>query len=168
MSDRIVTPLQRVALFASLTTQQLEEIAHRAEKLRFRAGDLITQRGAHGDGAFIIVSGQADCLDGAGPSEREPIEEGSIIGEMAMIIDHEYRATVVARDRVLCLKVNRASLMQQMIEDPTLADGLHEEMTRRLVRTAEELRKIDATLANVWTGPPPQSGMGHAHAGARI
>lgn len=155
MSDRIVSPLQRVALFASLSPQQLEEIAHRAEKLRFRAGDTITQRGAVADGAYIIVSGQAECLDGNTPGDREAIEEGSIIGEMAMIIDHEYRSTVVARDRVLCLKVNRSALVQQMMEDPTVADGLHEQMTRRLMRTAEELRRIDTTLANSWGGPPP-------------
>ncbi|MDX2205490.1 MAG: cyclic nucleotide-binding domain-containing protein [Hyphomicrobiaceae bacterium] len=166
--DRITTPLQRVALFASLKPHQLEEIALRAEKLRFRAGDVISHRGAPADGAYLIVSGQAECLDGQGGVEREPIDEGSIIGEMAMLIDHEYRSTVVARDRVLCLKINRATLVQQMLEDPTVADSLHEEMTRRLRRTAEELRRIDAVLANSWSGPPPASGGGfEGHAGAR-
>lgn len=169
--DRITTPLQRVALFASLNSQQLEEIAYRAEKLRFRAGDVITHRGAVADGAYIIVSGQAESLDGAVPGEREPIDEGSIIGEMAMLIEHEYRATVVARDRVLCLKVNRATLVQQMLEDPSVADSLHEEMTRRLMRTAEELRRIDSKLAGAWSAaPPPASFQPEAgpHVGARI
>ncbi len=163
--DRIVTPLQRVALFAGLRLEQLEEIAQRAEKLRFKAGDVIAQRGANADGAFLIVSGQAERMDATAAGDREPIEEGSLIGEMAMIIDHEYRSTVVARDRVLCLKINRSVLTQHMIEDPTIADSLHEQMTRRLMRTAEELRKIDASLASVWQGGAASSGgAAHGHA----
>lgn len=165
--DRITTPLQRVALFASLKPQQLEEIAQRAEKIRFRAGDVITHRGATADGAFIIVSGQAECLDGSTAGERESIDEGSIIGEMAMLIDQEYRSTVVARDRVLCLKINRNALVQQMLEDPTVADGLHDEMSKRLMRTAEELRKIDSMLAGSWGSGPAQAGAMPMHAPAR-
>jgi CRP-like cAMP-binding protein len=65
---------------------------------------------------------------------------------------------VVARDRVLCLKINRTALVQQMLEDPTVADGLHDEMSKRLMRTAEELRKIDAMLAGSWSSGPTQAG----------
>ena len=102
-SERVVAPLQRVPLFASLKAEQLAEIAQRAEKLRFRAGDVITHAGTPADGAYLIVSGQAERLEQSNEGEREAIEPGSMIAEMAMLIDQEYHATVVARDRVLVL-----------------------------------------------------------------
>lgn len=152
--DRILISLQRVQLFATLRPEQLEAIAQNAEKLRFRAGDVITHVGTHADGAYLIVAGQAECLDAGSAGERELIEPGSLIGEMAMLIEHEYRSTVIARDRVLCLKINRASLTAQMLADPSLADGLHEQMARRLMHTAEQLRKLDQSLAGLWPEVP--------------
>lgn len=152
--ERLVIPLQHLPLFSSLKAEQLEEIAHRAEKLRFKAGDVITQAGAPADGAYLIVSGQAERIDAAPAAEREQIVPGSMIGEMAMLIDQEYRATVVARDRVLCLKISRAALTQQMIEDPSVADGLHDQMAQRLRRTAEQLRRIDQVIAGSWQDTP--------------
>lgn len=165
--DRVVTPLQRVQLFASLHPDQLEAIAQNAEKLRFRAGDVITHAGGLADGAYLIVAGQAERLDeGAAAAERELIEPGSMIGEMAMLIEHEYRSTVVARDRVLCLKINRTALTAQMLADPSLADGLHEQMTQRLMRTAEQLRKLDQSLAGLWpdAAAMPMAAQGNAGA----
>lgn len=146
--DRLIVPLQHLPLFSSLKPEQLEEIAQRAEKLRFKAGDVITHAGTAADGAFLIVSGQADRIDGGPGGEREHIVPGSMIGEMAMLIEQTHRATVVARDRVLCLKISRMALTQQMLEDPSLADGLHAQMTQRLLRTAEQLRRIDGLIAN--------------------
>lgn len=146
--DRIVTPLQHVTLFAGLKPDQLEEIAQRAEKLRFRAGDHITRAGAPADGAFLIVSGQAEKVHATG--EREFLDTGFLISEMSMLIEQDYQSTVVARDRVLCLKITRAALMAQMMADPSLADSLHEHMTRRLMQTAEQLRRIDRTLGELW------------------
>lgn len=159
--DRLVVPLQHLPLFASLKPEQLEEIAQRAEKLRFKAGDVITHAGADADGAYLIVSGQADRID-AGAGDREQIVPGSLIGEMAMLIEQTHRATVVARDRVLCLKIHRAALTQQMLEDPSLADGLHAQMTQRLLKTAEQLRRIDGLIAGSLA--PERPGMAHPSA----
>lgn len=166
--ERLVTPLQHLPLFASLRPDQLEEIAHRAEKLRFKAGDIITHAGAPADGAYLIVSGLAERIDATSPIDREPIVPGSLIGEMAMLIEHDYRATVVARDRVLCLKIGRAGLMQHMLEDPSIADGLHEQMSNRLRETAEQLRRVDQMLAGSWAetraNPGAAAGGGAMHA----
>lgn len=166
--DRVLTPLQRVSLFASLRPEQVEEIAQNAEKLRFRAGDVITHAGAAADGAYLIVSGQAERLQEGDTMERNAIEPGSLIGEMAMLIEHEYRSTVVARDRVLCLKINRSALMAQMLADPSVADGLHDQMSRRLMHTADQLRQIDQNLANIWPDMPPGQPAAYARSGASV
>ena len=72
---------------------------------------------------------------------------GSLIGEMAMLVEHDYGSTVVARDRVLCLKLMRAELYAQMQEDAGLSEHFRNHMTERLMRTADELRRIEDALA---------------------
>ena len=50
-----------------------------------------------------------------------------------MLIEHDYGSTVVARDRVLCLKILRAAMHAQMLEDPTLAEHFERRMRERLL-----------------------------------
>lgn len=146
--DRLVAPLLRVPLFAGLRPLQITELARQAERLKFRRGDVITKAGEPGDGAYLIVSGPAEHVE---PSSREgttgPIEPGSLIGEMAMLVEHEYRATVIARDRVLCLKLTRTAVRAQMLDDAALARHFERRISERLSRVADDLRQIDGILA---------------------
>jgi CRP-like cAMP-binding protein len=145
--DKVIAPLMRVAAFQGLTRQQFEGIAQHAIKLKFLRGDVITKAGAPGDGAFVIASGPAECVATAADGSNEAVVPGALIGEMAMLIEHDYLATVVARDWVLCLKITRAALHEQMREDPSLAEHFQRRVTERLLQVAEDLRRIDSILA---------------------
>jgi len=156
--DKVVAPLLRVPLFAGLKPLQITEISRQAEKLSFRPNQVITQAGQPGDGAFLIVAGQAICIEGPEVSATpEPVAPGSLIGEMAMLIEHEYGSTIVAQDRVLCLKITRAALHAQMLDDSSLAEHFRERITARLRRVQEELRQIDGALAACGSGSVEES-----------
>jgi CRP-like cAMP-binding protein len=155
--DKVVAPLLRVPLFAGLKPLQITEIARQAEKLSFRPNQIITKAGQPGDGAFLIVAGQAACVEGPDMlATPEPVAPGSLIGEMAMLVEHEYGTTVVAHERVLSLKITRAALHAQMLEDTALAEHFRERIAARLRRVREELRQIDSALAACGTSPPEQ------------
>jgi len=146
--DNLVAPLLRLPLFAGLKPAQLTEIAHGAERLKFWPGDLLTKAGQPGDGAYLIVSGPAQRVAGPGlMGAPELIAPGSLIGEMAMLVEHDYGSTIVARERVFCLKFLRSALHAQMREDVSLAEHFHDRVTEQLLRTAEELRRIDKDFA---------------------
>ena len=146
--DRLVAPLLRVPLLAGLKPQQITELARQAERAVFRRGDTITRAGEPADGAYLIVSGVAEHVVQSGREiSAEPVAAGSLIGEMAMLVEHDYRATVVARDRVLCLKITRAVVRAQMLEDTALARYFERRIAERLSRVADELRYIDSVLA---------------------
>ena len=151
--DRLVAPLLRVPLFAGLRPLQITEIARHAERMKFRRGDVITRAGEPGDGAYLIVSGLAEHVE---PPDLEgtplPIEPGSLIGEMAMLVEHRYRATVLARDRVLSLKIMRSAVHAQMLEDASLARHFQRRIRERLSRVADDLRQIDGVLAACGSG----------------
>jgi CRP/FNR family transcriptional regulator, cyclic AMP receptor protein len=145
--DKVVAPLMRVAAFQGLTQQQFQGIARHAKKLKFLRGDVITKAGSPGDGAFVIASGPAECMATSPNGSNEAVGWGTLIGEMAMLIEHDYQATVVARDWVLCLKITRAAMHAQMREDPSLAEHFQRRVTDRLLQVAEDLRRIDSILA---------------------
>jgi signal-transduction protein with cAMP-binding, CBS, and nucleotidyltransferase domain len=151
--EKLVAPLLRVPLFVGLRPLQITELARHAERVKFRRGQLITEAGKPGDAAFLIASGPAGRIEPPGlDGEVEPIEPGSLVGEMAMLVEHVYRATVIACDRVYCLKINRAAVHAQMAEDAALAQHFERRIHERLARVAEDLRQIDAVLSACGTG----------------
>jgi CRP-like cAMP-binding protein len=77
------------------------------------------------------------------------VEPGSLLGELAMFVDHAYSATVVAQGWVDCLKLKRSALRAQMSEDPDLADRLAQVIRDRLTRVATELQEVDELLASI-------------------
>jgi len=144
-TDDFAAPLSHVALFAGLKPSQLADMAQRAEKFRYEPGETVIRAGQPGDGAYLLVSGRVDCLTGA--PAPEPVEPGSLMGEMAMLIEHDYDATFVARERAFCLKLSRAEMHAQMLQDRSLIEHFQRRITERLARASEDLRRVDDALA---------------------
>ena len=72
---------------------------------------------------------------------------GSLLGEAAMLIETTHTSTVVARSQVRALHLSRDELRAQMLEDPSIAETLIHNIATRLMRIAEDLRRVDAALA---------------------
>jgi CRP-like cAMP-binding protein len=145
--DHIVASLARIPIFAELRPLQIGRIAQQAEHCCFRRGDVIARAGAPGEAAYLVLSGDARRISRAG--SRTPaaaIVPGSLVGELAMLVEHIYGATVVAGGPVNCLKLARAMLHDQMCADPDIAERLAHVIKRRLQLTAAELRSIDRML----------------------
>ena len=161
--DAFAAPLLRVELFQGLKATQLTQIGRAAERIVYRAGDTITRTGDDADAAILIVSGAAEWFDGSASDE---IEIGSLIGEMAMFIDHVYGATIVAKSQVRCLKLPRAEMQALLLQDSSLAQHLTSKIANRLTRVADQLRAIDNTIAGdamSMQSEQPTLGQGLAH-----
>jgi CRP-like cAMP-binding protein len=157
-ADIIVRSLARLALFKGLTLLQLNEIARRGEEVLYHPDTLILEDGAEGDAAYLIISGEAVRV--SGPEfdlPPEPIPQGSLLGETAMLVEATYGSTIMARDHVRALRIRRGALHAQMLADPTVADQLVHNIAQRLQRLADDLRQVDAAFAEVqdaWLGAP--------------
>ena len=153
--NALAKPLLTVELFQGLRPLQITEIARRADRIVYRSGDVILQRGAPGDAAILLVSGDAIRL--AGPFDEEPHDEplpaGSLLGEMAMLIETDHSATIVARGPVRALRIKRSELLAQISEDQALADHLVQRIASRLTAIAQSLRDIDGRLSSDRTLP---------------
>jgi CRP-like cAMP-binding protein len=142
--DALVAPLTRVRLFQSLSDEQLVAIARTAERALFRPGHHITSAGHDADAAILIVAGACDRVDGGAPQAIEP---GSLISELAMLVEHTHGATVVARDTVKALRLPRAAMHDLLRRQPELADGIISVLAGRLTAVADQMRRIDQDLA---------------------
>lgn len=145
-NDAIAATLSAIEIFRGLKPGQLARIAGCAERMVFRAGQPIITAGNDGDGAYVLFGGTAEVAPDEDVAART-VEAGSLVGEMAMLIEHRHRITVVARESVRALKISRAALHAEMLRDPALAEHFVSRISSRLTRLAVEMRRVDQMLA---------------------
>jgi CRP-like cAMP-binding protein len=147
--DTFVQPMLKLDIFQGLRPLQITEIARRAYRVIYKPGDVIIREDEVGDAAIIIVSGDAVRIAGPGMSEpAEAVPAGSLIGEMAMLIETRHSSTVVARTPVRALRIAREDLQEQMMEDAALADHFVQRITSRLSVVLDTLKSIDAMVSD--------------------
>ncbi len=148
--DAFSAQLLRLELFQGLKPLQITEIVRRAERMIYKAGQTLIVDGEPGEAGIVIISGEAVRTQApmARPDHEELIEPGSMLGEMAMLIETEHSSTVIARTPVKALRIPRATMLEMMMDDPRLAEHFVARVARRLHGIAAELRKIDVVLAN--------------------
>jgi CRP-like cAMP-binding protein len=153
--DALVKPFLRLPLFQGLKPLQLTEIVRRAERIVYKPGDVIIQEDKLGDAAIVIVAGEAVIVRGSDEqAAAEPILEGSMVGELAMLVETVHTATVIAKTPLRALRLTREEMHALMSEDAGIAEHLTQKITQRLHVLATELRAIDKALAEIASFDP--------------
>lgn len=148
-AQSLATLLNQLDVFVGLSDRQLTALMRDIERVSFREGDTIIRDGDMGDCAYIVISGLAEVQpDGEHHETVKPIEPGTLLGEMAMLIEHEYKVTVVARSPVRAAKITRSALHRLMLSDTELTEHFVMKITARLARIKQMLQIIDQTLLN--------------------
>lgn len=146
-NEQLSAHLKRLEIFQDLDDQQLAEIARRADKIVYKSGQLLVADGEPGDAAVLVISGDAIRTKGhLTATAQEPVEPGSLLGEMAMLIETDYSSTVVAVGLVRALRIRREAMLELLAADPGLAEVFVARISRRLTRIAAELRAIDGVV----------------------
>lgn len=145
--DPLVKPFLHLPLFNGLKPLQLTEIVRRADRIIFRAGDTIISEDQVGDAAIVIVSGESVRTSSSEPgTAAEAIPEGSMIGELAMLIEIVHSSTVVARGSVKALRLTREEMQTLMAEDPSLAEHFSSKIGARLGQFLSDLNAVNDAL----------------------
>lgn len=134
-------------IFRGLTPLQIAGVARCAERVTYTPGAFIIEENSVGEAAIVIIDGTAVRVSGpelASPSE--PVVVGSLLGEAAMLVETTYGSTVVARTPVRAVHIARDALYELMLEDPSIADQLVQNLAKRLADVAEVLREVDTLL----------------------
>jgi CRP-like cAMP-binding protein len=151
--DALLVHFLNVEMFRGLKPLQITEIARRAERVVFRPGQLLIEHGRAGNAALLVVSEGAMRVLGPGKDPlNEPIEPGSLIAEMAMLIEAEHTSTVLAKSSVRAFRITRESMESQMRQDAALAEHFVDQIAGKLRGLADELRRIEASFVPIDSG----------------
>ena len=112
---------------------------------RYSDGEEIVSFGADAeDGMYVIVSGQASVHSEDGKLINQ-LQEGDIIGELALINDDKRAATVKATGDVVCANITR-NLFEDMVSHNRKLIGIFMSMlyrrTTELVNEREQIRYV--------------------------
>ena len=147
-TDALIHALRHIAMFDGLSPLQITEIARRADRIVYKPGSRITQAHQPADAAIVLVSGTAERIEGPGLADQsQPLPAGTIIAEMAMLIETVTASTVVAVTEVRALRIARDEMHELIAEDPALAEHFVGKAAGRLRDVAGQLREIENCLA---------------------
>jgi CRP-like cAMP-binding protein len=150
MRSQKIERLETLPIFKGLSKTQLASILDVAAKAYFEAGDNLVVRNSRGDTAFLILTGAARCVDFPGnPAACEKVEAGSLVGELAMLVETIHSLTFRASVRLRALAFRRNALKSVMENDPVIAAKISGNLLIRLQSFAAELRRLDSFLAYV-------------------
>jgi CRP-like cAMP-binding protein len=163
-SERIEEILSAVPIFSRLEGRDIKRLAKLCVPRTFDVGDTVIEEGAMGLGMFVITSGRVEVFKqgDSGKVVLGAMEEGEVLGEIALIDDQPRSASAVAETRTECLLLTRDSFETLVKKEPdvawcvvpVLAERIRE-LHERAVEAEERLKSAQA--ARVTTAPPDSS-----------
>ncbi len=114
--DDVVDILSGFALFADLSTPQLESLVDRFSEETFVEGDRVLRQGLTGTSFYVILDGSASIrVDGV---DRAALRAGDYFGEISCLLGVPPTADIVARGTLRCLVLPAQDLERFLIANP--------------------------------------------------
>jgi CRP-like cAMP-binding protein len=141
--DSDIRHIGQVPILGRLDYDARRLLAFSAENKILHAGDVLFRRGEKSDGGYFIVSGSV-ALDYSKDDSRKVqiIGAGSLLGEMALVVETERAATAVAREPSRALKISRTLFVRVLEEYPEAAASIREGIAARVRGFVSELEKL--------------------------
>jgi CRP-like cAMP-binding protein len=128
--QELIDTIAGFALFADLTSPQLEGVVHTFEETAFVEGDRVLRQGLSGSGFFVIVDGEAAIVvDG---EERARLGRGDFFGEVSILLQESPIADVVATRPLRCLVLAGPRVESFLVEHPRVMFRMLQAQARRL------------------------------------
>lgn len=136
--------LSRIDLLRALPPEEISFIAPSVERIEAEPGTRLISAGEAGDALYFIERGSVKVEQKAG-AKAWRVEEGSAVGEEALLTGAPRSATVTAETRVVLWKVTKSHFDDLIAASPTLRSSLDD-----IVRARREGREIKSRHAGVW------------------
>lgn len=126
----VLSLLAAQPLFSELSQAELRSIAALGTTVEIEPGHVLTEEGADGREAFLIVSGSARCL--VGDVEVAVLGPGDFFGEMSLLDRAPRSATVTAASAMRVTGFERREFIALVSVSPKIALKLLSAMATRL------------------------------------
>ncbi|HSG85050.1 MAG TPA: cyclic nucleotide-binding domain-containing protein [Candidatus Limnocylindrales bacterium] len=128
--EEIVDRIAGFALFADLTTPQLDSVASLFEEAWYPEGERILRQGFSGGGFYVILDG--DCSIRVDGEERATLGRGDFFGEVSILLGEPPIADVVALGPVRVLVLPGPSVESFLNDSPKVLYRMLQAQARRL------------------------------------
>jgi CRP-like cAMP-binding protein len=129
-TDEIVDAIAGFALFADLTTPELQGVAHAFEERWFPEGERVLRQGLSGSGFHVILDGACSIqVDG---EERARLGRGEFFGEVSILLGEPPVADVVATAPLRCIVLGGPAVEPFLVAHPRVMYRMLQASARRL------------------------------------
>jgi len=133
----VVDILSGFALFADLTTPELENIVQTFGEVYFSEGERVIRQGLTATGFYVIVDGTALIrVDG---KDRTKLRPGDYFGEISCLLGESPTADIVAERPLRCLVLAPTALEEFLIAHPHVMYRVLQGEARKLRTTTRWL-----------------------------
>ena len=135
--DDVVDILAGFALFADLSTPQLESLVETFGEETYVEGDRVLRQGLTGSSFYVILDGSASIrVDGV---DRASLRAGDYFGEISCLLGVPPTADIVARGTLRCLVLAAQELETFLVAHPQVMFRLLQGEARKLRTTTRWL-----------------------------
>ena len=144
--DTDIRLLSRVKLFEGFDHEALRLLAFGAEARTYGACTRLFRAGEASDGGYVVVTGAIDLYPEGSSEQPLRLEQGGLIGEMAIVVPTLRANTAMAVEHSEVLKVPRPLFRRMLEEYPDLAAILQ----RRIAGSVDEfMARLDGIRAKL-------------------
>lgn len=135
--DDVVDILAGFALFADLSTPQLESLVDAFGEETYVEGDRVLRQGLSGSSFYVILDGAAGIrVDGV---DRASLRAGDYFGEISCLLGVPPTADIVARGTLRCLVLPAQELEAFLVGNPQVMYRLLQGEARKVRTTTRWL-----------------------------
>jgi CRP-like cAMP-binding protein len=136
-ADDVVDILAGFALFADLSTPELENIVHTFDEQQFNANVRVIRQGLTGSGFYVILDGTAAIrVDG---KDRATLRPGDYFGEISCLLGEPPVSDIVAERPLRCLMLPCERLEAFLVAHPRVLFRLMQGEARKVRNTTRWL-----------------------------
>ncbi|MBV9727346.1 MAG: Crp/Fnr family transcriptional regulator [Gammaproteobacteria bacterium] len=140
--ETVVALLDSIDWFASLTREELEQLAQQAETIHWDLGEMVFEEGERGDRCYVIHAGSVKVLRRFPDGRRITLARlgpGSIFGELALFNGERRSASVQASEPSVGIALGAERVMAILRSDPEAALSVAVSLADRLRATNDRL-----------------------------
>ncbi len=147
-TEGVEEALAKVPIFSRLNQRDLKKLAKLCVRKTFEEHETLIEEGATGLGLFVVTSGRVEIFKGKGEDKvvLGAMEEGDVIGEIALIDDQPRSASGVALTPTECLLLTRDSFEGLIKQAPEIAWCIVPSLSERVRELHANLVKAEDRL----------------------
>jgi CRP/FNR family transcriptional regulator, cyclic AMP receptor protein len=147
----IVDLLAGLDLFASLSDEELDELANKVDTVQWDPATTVFSEGDPGDLCYVIDSGLVKLtrrlVDGS-PITLAQVGQGGIVGELALFASDRRSATMVAVEPTTAIAMSREDLMDILENNAAAAISMAVHVAGLLERADQRLFATSTSTVN--------------------